>query len=404
MVEKVLMEDNFKSTDVGIIPIDWDAKKLNELGETIIGLTYKPENVKNNGLLVLRSSNINGCYLNYKDNVYVDVNVKDKLLVKENDVLICVRNGSRELIGKCALINKEAEGSTFGAFMSIFRSDLGQYIYYNLQSNKVKKQINEHLGATINQITNKSLKSFSIPIPGERREVDLIVNVLSDIDDLILSLEKLIDKKKLIKQGAMEELLTGKRRLDGFDGEWANVVLGTVLKFQTGFPFKSEYFNQNGNGIRLIKNRDLKNDDQVYYYSGEYMKEYVVNNGDVLVSMDGDFAPCLWGKGKSLLNQRVGRIIGLGYIDINFIRYTLIKPLEEIQRGTCATTVKHLSHNDIESIDICIPINLEEQETIANILSDMDKEIETLEKKLDKYKKIKNGMMEELLTGKRRLI
>ena len=202
----------------------------------------------------------------------------------------------------------------------------------------------------------------------------------------------------------MEELLTGKKRLDGFKNKWDNIVLGKILKFQTGFPFKSEYFNQKGNGIRLIKNRDLKNDDQVYYYSGEYLKEYIVNNGDVLVSMDGEFIPCLWKKNKSLLNQRVGRIIELENININYIRYSLIKPLIELQRGTCATTVKHLSHGDIENMQLYMPVDVSEQNAIANILLDMDNEIEKLEKKLNKYKNIKSGMMEELLTGKRRLV
>lgn len=190
----------------------WVVKKLGEIGECIIGLTYSPDNVKESGLLVLRSSNVQGNSLQYDNNVYVDIDVPEKLIVKENDILICVRNGSRDLIGKCALINGKAIGETFGAFMSVFRSPYNEFVFNCFQSNVIKKQIDEHLGATINQITNKSLNSFEIPFPSSNQQVE-IVNTLRDMDDEITSLEKKLSKSKMLKQGMMQELLTGKIRL-----------------------------------------------------------------------------------------------------------------------------------------------------------------------------------------------
>ena len=94
----------YKRTEIGEIPEDWDVKKLGEIGECLIGLTYQPDDVKSNGLLVLRSSNIGDNSLLFTDNVFVDVEVADKLIVRKDDILICVRNGSKNLIGKCALI------------------------------------------------------------------------------------------------------------------------------------------------------------------------------------------------------------------------------------------------------------------------------------------------------------
>lgn len=190
----------------------WVVKKLGEIGECIIGLTYKPENVKESGLLVLRSSNIQENTLTYDDNVHVDVQVSEKLILQENDILICVRNGSRDLIGKCALIKGKAVGETFGAFMSVFRSPYNQFVYILFQSNIIKKQIDEHLGATINQITNKSLNSFAIPFPSleEQQEIGL---TLSEIDNEISTLEGSLTKCRMLKQGMMQELLTGKTRL-----------------------------------------------------------------------------------------------------------------------------------------------------------------------------------------------
>ncbi len=190
----------------------WEMKKLGEIGECIIGLTYRPDNVKESGLLVMRSCNIQNNALSFENNVFVDVEVSEKLTLKGNDILICVRNGSRDLIGKCALIKGKAVGETFGAFMSVFRSSSNEFVFHLFQSDIIKKQIDEHLGATINQITNKSLNSFEIPFPS-LDEQTLIVTILSDMDAEIAVLEQKLGKYKLIKQGMMQELLTGRVRL-----------------------------------------------------------------------------------------------------------------------------------------------------------------------------------------------
>lgn len=190
----------------------WEVKKLGELGECIIGLTYKPDNVKETGTLVLRSSNVQGNILKYDDNVFVDCEISEKLTNKENDILICVRNGSRNLIGKCALIKGNAIGETFGAFMSVFRSPFNEFVFILFQSDIIKKQIDEHLGATINQITNKSLNSFEIPFP-PKEEQTRIATILSDMDAELSALEQKLEKYKKVKLGMMQELLTGKTRL-----------------------------------------------------------------------------------------------------------------------------------------------------------------------------------------------
>lgn len=191
----------------------WEVKKLGEIGECIIGLTYTPSNVKENGTLVLRSSNVQGNTLKFDDNVFVDIQVSEKLICRENDILICVRNGSRNLIGKCALIKGRAIGETFGAFMSVFRSPFNEFVFILFQSNIIKKQIDEHLGATINQITNKSLNSFEIPFPPPEEQTE-IANILTDMDNEINALETKLDKYRKVKLGMMQNLLTGKIRLN----------------------------------------------------------------------------------------------------------------------------------------------------------------------------------------------
>ncbi len=184
----------------------WEKKKLGEIGECFIGLTYSPNDVvENGGTLVLRSSNIQNGTLAFDDNVYVDANISDKNYVKENDILICARNGSRSLIGKCALIRKEHEGYAFGAFMSIFRSNQNHFIYQLFQTDLFYKQVNEHLGATINQVTTKSLNSFSFLFPCEK-EQNKITDFLSRIDKKIEHAQQLILKTDEYKKGLLQNM------------------------------------------------------------------------------------------------------------------------------------------------------------------------------------------------------
>lgn len=202
-----------KQTEVGVIPQDWKVRSLRDIGESLIGLTYKPTDLRADGVLVLRASNIQEGALRFDDNVFVETKIPDRIMVRRGDILICVRNGSRDLIGKCVKIDERARGMTFGAFMAVFRTSFHRFAYYQFQSQVIKSQIHEHLGATINQITNKSLNSFLIPLPPTEGEQEAIATILSDMDAEIAALEAKLSKTGQLKQGMMQELLTGRIRL-----------------------------------------------------------------------------------------------------------------------------------------------------------------------------------------------
>jgi type I restriction enzyme S subunit len=192
---------------------EWSIRSLGEIGECVAGLTYAPSDVRSDGLLVLRASNVSEGGIRFEDNVYVQMEVPQRVFVKPGDILICVRNGSRDLIGKCAKIDGRAEGMVFGAFMAVFRTPFADFVYHQFQSVNIKRQINEHLGATINQITNRSLRAFVIPFPHDAAERASIAEVLSGMDAEIAMLEAKVAKARQIKQGMMQELLTGRIRL-----------------------------------------------------------------------------------------------------------------------------------------------------------------------------------------------
>ncbi|GCU56077.1 restriction-modification system protein HsdS [Escherichia coli] len=263
---QMVIPDGYKLTELGEIPEDWQCVQLGEIGKCIIGLTYSPRNVSDTGVLVLRSSNIQNGKLAYQDNVFVNMVLPERVIVKKGDILICVRNGSRQLIGKCALIDQKAEGSAFGAFMSIFRTSAHDYIFYQFQSDLIQNQINETMGATINQITNKDLSGFKIPIPICVKEQKAIANVLSDTDALLTRLEQLIAKKQAIKTATMQQLLTGRTRLPQFakhsDGTLKGhrpSELGAIPEDWQVVPFKD---------VLTIKHG--KNQKEVESPSGQY--------------------------------------------------------------------------------------------------------------------------------------
>ncbi|MBS4040673.1 MAG: restriction endonuclease subunit S [Flavobacteriales bacterium] len=206
VMQKLLSQElRFKDDNGKEFP-KWQKKRLGEIGECFIGLTYSPNDVvESGGTLVLRSSNIQNGTLAFEDNVYVDTTISEKNFVKENDILICARNGSRSLIGKCALIRKEHEGFAFGAFMSIFRSNQNHFIYQLFQTDLFFKQVNEHLGATINQVTTKSLNSFSFLFPCEK-EQNKITDFLSRIDRKIEHSQQLISRNEEYKKGLLQNM------------------------------------------------------------------------------------------------------------------------------------------------------------------------------------------------------
>ncbi|MBS1132315.1 MAG: putative type restriction enzyme, partial [Proteobacteria bacterium] len=155
----------YKQTDLGSVPEDWDVIPIGQAAQCLIGLTYSPNDVRSFGTLVLRSSNVqNGC-LAFDDNVYVEMELPARVITQEDDILICVRNGSRQLIGKCALIDETAAGSAFGAFMAVLRSKSSRFLFQQFQSHILKRQISDVMGATINQITNKDMAAFKVIWP-----------------------------------------------------------------------------------------------------------------------------------------------------------------------------------------------------------------------------------------------
>lgn len=253
------------------------------------------------------------------------------------------------------------------------------------------------------KLMNDVMATINIPLPplAEQRK---IAEILRTWDGAIETAEAELKVKQDRKRWLLHKLLTCPSELNGAlcQNAWTTVGLGEVASFQNGEAFSSRYFNSEKRGLRLIRNRDLKNDDQIIFYDGEYSDKDVVNDGDLLVGMDGDFTPVIWSKGKALLNQRVGRITVKPEISQSYIYYTLYSVLTELEHVTSATTVKHLSSKGCLLLKISMP-PFTSQCFISGILQSADTDINAINQRIDSLRTQKRGLMQKLLTGEVRV-
>ena len=184
---------------------EWEEKRLGDLGTLISGLTYSPKDVRDGGLLVLRSSNIQNGEIALDDCVYVRRDMNGTNLTQPDDILICVRNGSRSLIGKNAIVPKGMPVCTHGAFMIVFRASAPHFARVLLQTTAFQKQVAADLGATINSINKTQLLKFrfTVPKPAEQQRISAC---LSAVDTQIAAQARRIVSLKQHKRGLIQQL------------------------------------------------------------------------------------------------------------------------------------------------------------------------------------------------------
>lgn len=200
---------------IGKIPERWNIKRIKHIGTFRNGLTYSPDNIvsKGEGTLVLRSSNIKEGKLCFDDNVFVECKIPESLKVKKGDILICSRNGSKDLIGKNAVIDVDGNLS-FGAFMMIFRCNNPSYMYYILNSNVFAYYLSTFLTSTVNQLTGENFGNMNVVYCEDEHEQSRIVEYLnkkcSELDMLIEANNTTIEKLKEYRKSVIFEAVTGK--------------------------------------------------------------------------------------------------------------------------------------------------------------------------------------------------
>ena len=476
-VEEVTIPEGYKQTEVGVIPEDWRIHEFGELVNYIKGYPFKSSEYTNDGIRVIRVSDTTRDSIADKNAVFVTSNSSikyKKWKLKESD-LIFTTVGSKppmydSLVGKAIFVTAAYDGSLLNQNAVLIRSKNGASYFQRLllghfRTERYIDHIELIFRGNANQasITLGNLFEFKLPIPSDIKEQTAIANALSDVDNLIASLETLIAKKSAIKTAAMQQLLTGKKRLPAFvkESEKQSSELDntseTAQATQTkqtstlnsdlykkpseGLDTKSNQHSDVGNAnnkqtaprpgykqtelgeipedwevrvlgesLSIMHGRDQK---QVECADGKFpilgtggemgrTDSYLYNKPSVLIGRKGSinkprYMDSPFWTVDTLFYSQVSEKFNAKFI---FYKFCMIDWMSYNE----ASGVPSLNSSTIESVMQVFPETREEQTAIANVLSDMDTELEALQQRLNKTKTIKQGMMQELLTGKTRLV
>lgn len=422
-----------KNTEIGMIPEEWDVQNFSD--------TFR----------VLNNNTYSRAELNYYSGQFRNIHYGDVLILFP-EVLDCARedvpyindgvriaNSAQPLQDGDVVIADTAEDETVGKVTEVINTSgkpvmaglhtipcrvksgefASKWLGYYMNSHLYHDQLLPYIhGTKVSAVSKGSLGDTIIIVP-KASEQEKIVKALSDVDSLIEDLKKLIRKKKDIRQGTMQMLVTGKERLAGFDGDWVkiNLAKNSRLKARIGWQglTTAEYLEEGYS--YLITGTDFK-DGRINWNDCHYVDydRYVqdsniqVSNGDLLLTKDGTIGKVAY---VSDLNRPATLNSGVFVVKpitdaytAHFMFYVLESSVFKnfLQQLSAGSTINHLYQKDLVKFDLYVPPTPEEQEAIAGILFDMDLDIYKLEEKLSKYQKIKQGMMEELLTGKIRLV
>lgn len=414
------MKSGYKMTDVGVIPEDWEVKNVSEscLIKARIGWQglKKSEYMSSGDYLLITGTDFDNGQVNWKSCAYVskaryeqDSNIK----IRPQDILIS-KDGT---IGKVAYLGMIPKAGTLNSGIFVIRANDRKIDQVFLSKIFMSFYFEEFLnrlvaGSTINHLYQKDFVKFCFPLPNSEEQV-AIAAALSDVDSLISALTKKIEKKKAIKQGLMQQLLTGKKRLPGFNDKWKSMLLGDIAEVKDGTHQTPKYVKSGGKPFYSVENVTADDFKNVKHISLEEHKaltsNYRIEKGDVLMTRIGSIGCCKyvdWDVDASFYVSLALLKINEKY-DSKFISYlSNIKSFkEEVMLNSLVFAIpQKINLGNISLIKVYIPTSKAEQTAIANILSDCDSEIAALEEKRDKYKEIKQGMMQQLLTGKIRLI
>jgi type I restriction enzyme, S subunit len=402
----MVIKPGYKQSEIGVIPKDWEVLQIKELFSLSAGGDFKPKlsNQIQDDLYrypiysnALTNKGLYG-YSSYYTN-------------EENSITITARGS----LGNANYRN--CKFTAIGRVLSVYPLKELDSRFYAEYINKYIHIVTESTG--VPQLTAPQFGTYLVPYP-KIEEQSVIATVLSDIDSLITSLDNLINKKKLIKQGAMQELLTGKRRLPGFEGEWVEKKLTSLVFYQEGPGVRNYQFTQSGvkllNGTNISKGTLKLNNTDRYISSNQaygIYSHFLADEGDIIIACSGISIDMFHEKVAIIrvedlplcMNTSTMRFkISSEFLYDRFFYYFLQSTDFKNQIAGKATGSAQLNFgpSHVSKIVLSLP-TVEEQMAISDLLSDMDSEIKELEQQLDKYKQMKQGMMQELLTGRIRL-
>ena len=400
------VKPGYKQTEVGVIPEEWEVRPFAELFAFRNGVNADKNSYGQgvrfiNVLEPITYSHIYGPEITGQ--VTLPESVTDSYAVSRGDVLFNRTSETQEEVGLAATF-LGAERVVFGGFV-IRGRPLGVsldpiYSGYALRAPFIRSQIIPMgQGAIRANIGQQNLSLVVAPVP-PLPEQRAIATALSDVDGLLGGLDRLIAKKRDLKQAAMQQLLTGQTRLPGFHGEWEVQRLGDVAEIVMGQSPSSSNYNTTGKGLPLIQgNADIDNRETIKrIFTTQITKRG--KSGDILMSVRAPVGEV----SRAVFDVCLGRGVCAIRYDNDFMYHCLIFLEPTWAKHSKGSTFDSVNSADVKALEIHLPTALPEQTAIAEVLTEMDAELAALEQRREKTRALKQAMMQELLTGRTRLI
>ena len=409
-----MIETRFKDTEVGRIPEDWTLIPIRELAKDIadgpFGSNLKTEHyTTDKQVRIIQLGNIGDCG-------WLDDNTKYTTFEHAKTLSRCIATPGSILVAKMmpagrsiVCPSEEIQYILGSDVVRIVPNEklIAEYFVYQSKSDIYLSQIAANTQGSTRQRTSISkLKDIYIPFPSTKSEQTRISTALSKVDALISELSKLIEKKRAIRQGAMQELLTGKKRLKGFSEPWVKKKLGEIGTLAMCKRIFQEETSESGD-VPFYKIGTFGKEADAYISKAKYEQFKSTyrfpNKGDVLISAAGTIGRAVVYDGSPAYFQD-SNIVWLAHNENQILNSFLFYVYQRIEWNTENTTIARLYNNNFNNTVVVFPKSLREQSAIASVLTSMDDEISALEAKKVKYEQIKQGMMQQLLTGKIRLV
>ena len=414
----------YKQTELGLLPADWDIQSVGRHCSVKARIGWQglrsDEYLTSGEYGLITSTDIVDGMVDWRTCCFVSkarYSQDPNIIVQENDTLIS-KDGT---IGKVGIVQNIPFPSTLNSGVFVVRPKLDnvykKYLAFAFKSIYFQDFINRlTAGSTIVHLYQKDIVKFVFPVPpiAEQRA---IAEALSDVDGLIAALDKKIAKKRLFKQGAMQQLLTGKKRLPGFTNKWVEKPIRLLCKLYGRIGFrgytKADLVHK-GEGAITFSPSDIHeqvisytNCDYISWRKYDESPEIQVFNGDIIFCKTASIGKCAIIKNLSEKATINPQFVVLKDFKCNneWLYYSIIdRKFQTVVSGiTGGSTIPTMSQEKLYEQTLLCPPTIEEQQAIATILSDMDKEIADLEVQRDKYRLLKSGMMQKLLTGQIRL-
>lgn len=384
----------------------WQKSLLIEQVEIRRGLTYKPSDVRNNGVRVLRSSNIaEDTFVISDDDVFVDKGAVNIPRISNGDILVTAANGSTKLVGKHAIVKNLADDelAVHGGFMLAIKAEQNTFVNAWMSSKEYKKVLQFIQGGNgaIGNLSTSILKSMKMTIPASLEEQSAIGSLFRTLDDLLAAYKEKLTNYQTFKSSMLSKMFpkSGQKvpeiRLAGFEGRWKETKMRDYVTLLNGRAYKQEELLKSGK-YRVLRVGNFNTNSEWYYSDLELENNKYANTGDLLYLWATNFGPQIWNEEKVIYHYHIWKLeFKDEIIDRDYLYIWLENDKKRIQQNTNGSTMVHITKNMMEDRKLLLPC-YDEQHAVGSFFSNLDSLLTSYQDKIFQLETLKKKLLQDM--------